>query len=278
MTPIYWLEVLLKGLINDFVNASFNWLKIFMIQPTDFSKFVYISQMRDWILGISISVAIMFFVANLTKILIQRMGGYAQRGISEVLVKTIIGVLLALFAPFLLQDILIRINNTWVEFILSKGINVDTLVNMMTVPSTASIGMCLVMLFLAILFLILAFQYIVRLGELMILYLFSSVAAITHGNEDMNIWTIWWREAIAVVFQQAFQITILWVIFNQLASGKNINDYMLSCGLMIVLLKVPSFLRKFLYSTGAGRTVISAAGSAGRIAIYKYAAKTLTQR
>jgi hypothetical protein len=277
--PIETLKELIKELVNDIINAAFSWLKVFMIKPTDFKQYVFIEQMHNWVWGISISVAIMFLTANLLKIMIQKMGGYSQRSISEIVTKTIIGVLLGIFAPFLLQEVLLRINNTWVEFVVSRGINVNTLTKVVIIdPQVAGIGLCLTMLLWAVLLLILAFQYIIRLGELMVLYLFSSIAAITHGNEDMNIWTIWWREAIAVVFQQSVQITVLWVVFNQITAGTNINDYMLACGLMIVLLMIPSFLRKFIYSSGSGRLVTSAAGGAGRMAIYKYAANKVIRR
>jgi hypothetical protein len=45
-----------------------------------------------------------------------------------------------------------------------------------------------------------------------------------------------------------------------------------ACGLMIIVLKGPGFLRKFLYSTGTGKTIMGAAGGAGKMAIYRFAA------
>lgn len=277
LNPIEALKDLIKEILHDFANVTFGWLKIFMLQPTDFQKFIFASQMREWIFAISISIAIMFLVANLMRLLIQRMGGYAQRGPSEIVVKSISGVLLSILSPFILE-LFIKINNAWVDFVIGRGINVDSLAKSVNLPAEAGISICITSLFLLILYLVLAIQYLIRSGELLVLLLFAPIAAITHANEDMNIWGMWWRESIAVVFQQAFQITILWVMFNQLVGEKNLEGCIVAIGLVFVLLKGPSFLRKFIYSSGAGRAVVSAAGGIGRMAIYKYAARKVVAR
>lgn len=271
-SPIEWLKELIHDLVKEFADAAFSWLKIYMINPTDFEKYGFVGELYNWVFTISISIGIMFFIYNLFKVLIQQMGGYSQRGTSEILVKAITGTLLGIFAPFILKEVLLKLNNVWVEFIISKGINVDTLAKMITYPDTAGMALVITALVLAIMFLILAIQYIIRTGELMVLFLFSSLAAVTSTNEDMNIWNVWWREAVAVVFQQSFQITILWLIFNQIAGGKELKDYILACGLMVIVIKGPGFLRKFLYSTGTGKMAVGATGGAGKMAIYKYAA------
>lgn len=276
-SPIEWLKELLISMIKESADAAFHWLKIFMLKPSDWDNFAYGNQLYNWILGASISLGILFFIYNLMKLQIQKMGGFSGRSISEITVKSIFGTLLALFSPFIFNDVLLKLNNVWVNFILDKGINVDTLADLFTVPATAGITVCLVALILAILFLILSIQYIIRTGELLALFILSALAAVTIVNEEMNIYPIWFRESISTIFQQAFQISILWVIFNSLADGKTLNDYIMSCSLCAILIIGPGFLRRFLYSTGSGKMLVNAAGGASKMAMIKFAASKFTK-
>lgn len=261
--------------VKEIIDAAFEFLKIFMLKPTDFERFTHIDNLQGWVLGASLSVAVLFFIFQLMKLLTQQMGGFANRSAKEIVTKTILATVFAMFTPFLLTDILIAVNNAWVNFILSKGIDVDTLAKMFTIPATMGLASMCIMIFYTLLYLILAFQYIIRSGELMILFIFSSIAAISSINEDLNIFPVWWREAIATVFQQSLQITILWAIMNQLAGGRKLLDYIIATGLMFGLIIGPKFLRRLIYSTGTGRSAVSAAGSAGKMAMYKFAAKKM---
>lgn len=267
---------ILQELIHPFVkyiaDAAFAWLKIYMIQPTDFDKYGFIGDMHKWIFGISITLGILFLVYNMTKLLTQKMGGYNNRSGSEVIVKTVLGTIFASLSPFILNNVLLTINNAWVQFILDQGINVDTLTKFVSFPPTTNVVVMVAGLILTIMFLLLAIQYIVRLGEIMILFILAPLAALTFINEDMNIWPVWWREAVSVVFQQSFQITVLWLIFNLLGGAKSLNDYILAIALMVIVLKGPSVLRKFIYSTGTGRMAVGAAGGVGKAAMFRYAA------
>lgn len=271
-SPIEWLQEMITQLVKDFADAAFSWLKVYMIEPTDFDKYGFVGELYNTVFTISITLGCLFFVYNLIKIVVQQMGGYSNRSISEVTVKAVMGTLLGVFSPFLMKEVLIKVNNLVVEMLVAKGITIKTLSALILLPQNASLAATLGTLFLAFIFLIIAIQYIVRLGEIMVLYIYSPIAALSSVNEDMNAWSIWWREAFATVFTQSFQMSILWLIINQLAGGQELKDIILACGLMIIVLKGPGFLRKFLYSTGTGKTIMSAAGGAGKMAVYRFAA------
>lgn len=264
---------LLEELLEGIASAAFHWLDIYMINPTDFGEYGFIGLMMEWIYRTSIGIGVMFFVYNMVKLIIQQMGGYNNRSWQEIVTKTVIGTLFASLAPFLLKDVLLKINNAWVEFIMSKGVKAGALADWVMIPGTANITLLLFALILAALFLALGIQYIIRLGELLIMLITAPLAAISVMNEDMNIWDVWWREACAVVFQQSFQITALWLVFNLILDGKEINDIILACGLMIMVLRGPTLLRKFLYSSGTGRMAVGAAGGVGKATMMRYASK-----
>ncbi|MCU6603825.1 hypothetical protein OCO53_25630 [Peribacillus frigoritolerans] len=272
------LQEIIHAYVKIMADAAFSWLKIYLMEPTDFEKYGFIGEMHKWIFGLSTALGILFFVYNMTKLLTQKMGGFHNRSGSEIVVKTIMGTIFATFSPFLLNEVLLKVNNAWVNFIISKGINVDTFAKFVTFPVTTNIAIMSAAFLLAIMFLILAIQYIVRLGELMILFLLAPIAAMTATNEDLNIWPIWWREAVAVVFQQSFQITTLWLIFNLLGGAKTLNDYILALALMVIVLKGPSVLRKFIYSSGSGRMAVGAAGGVAKATLFRYAATKMITR
>jgi hypothetical protein len=274
-TPIEWLKEMITQLVKDFADAAFSWLKVFMIEPTDFEKYGFVAEMYNIVFALSVTIGGLFFAYNLIKLVWQKMGGYESRSVSEVTVKAIMGTVLGALAPFLMKEVLLKLNNIIVEMFVAKGVTVKTLSALVLLPQNASLAAAFATLFLAGIFLIMSIQYIIRLAEIMVLYMYSPLAAISSVNEDMNAWSIWWREAFATVFTQAFQMSILWLVINQIAGGQELKDVILACGLMILVLKGPGFLRKFLYSTGAGRTIVGTAGGAGKMAIYKFAASKM---
>lgn len=274
--PIEKLKEMIHELIKDFADAAFNWLKIYMMEPTDFKKYGFIADMHEWILTISITMGIMFLSFNLLKLMVQKMGGYSQRSGSEIFTKSIMGTIFASFSPFIVS-LLLTVNNLFVSGIISKGIDVDTFAKFVTFPGTANMSLMVAGIVLTGMFLVLAMQYIVRLGELMVLWLMAPFAAITSANEDMNIWPVWWRETIAVVFQQSLQMLLIWLIFNLMGGASSLNDIILAIALMVIVLKGPALFRKFVYSTGTGRMVVGAAGGVGKAAMFRYAATKMVK-
>jgi hypothetical protein len=277
-SPITHLEELIKDLVKDFSNMAFEWLELFMFKPTLFSDYPYINGAYTLIFAFSMSLGGLFFAYNLFTILMQNMSGNRSKNISEVLTKTILASAFAAMVPYLLDKVLIGFNNAIVKTFINMGINVDLLAEYVTTPATATTAIVFTTGIITILFVILSIQYIKRIGELLILYIFGTIAAFSLINDEMNVWPIWWREAFCVVFQQSFQVIILWITLNQLGDAEKLSDYWVAVGLMSVVISGPTFLRRYLYSTGSGRAMVGAAGGATKMAIYKMAAKKITAR
>jgi hypothetical protein len=203
------------------------------------------------------------------KLIVEKIGGYQQRRMQEVIVRMILGGTLAVLAPFLLKDVLLPINNAIVQIFLDKGLQVETFATFIVVPG-ATTAVLIAGFAMALLFLLLAIQYIIRTAELLIILIMSPLAAWSIMNEDLNIWSIWWREAISIVFTQSFQIMVIWLAFNNIGDAKGLQDFIVGFGFLAFCLMSPTFLRKFLYSTGAGRTAAGLAGGAGKSVLFRY--------
>lgn len=274
-SPVEYLKDLIKDLVDGFGNAAFDWLKVFLFQPTDFSKYPYIEELYNIVLVVSVSLGGVFFAYNLFKILLGTLGGYNQRSISEVLVKTILGGFFSVTAPFIMTKVLIPLNNAIVQIFLDKGLGTDALSKFIMIPGTASFAMFICVLVMLVLFLVLTFQSMRRVAELLFLLAISPLAAWSMINEDMNLWGIWWREIICTIFTQSFHVMMLYLALNQVGDAKSVSEFIIGWVFIGFTLFVPNMLRKYLYSTGSGRTVMNIAGGAGKMAIYKMAARKL---
>lgn len=268
-----WINDYLIELIDGFLQVAWKWLEIFMLQPTDFETEGAIGDVQRFILGASVGISTLFLIFTLMKELTKGIGGYSNRSNAEIISKGILSVVFAFTSPWLLLGVLLQVSNAVSSIFLGKNLNIDTLKNFMDTTNDVSSATTIMMLILTVTILWMTFQYIVRYGNLMILWVLAPFAASTMVNEEMNIFPAWWREACAVIFTQPLQLMILYFIVNQIGSGENANDYFLAIGLMIVLIASPGWLRKFLFSTGSGKTMMNAAGGAGRMAMYKLMTK-----
>lgn len=139
-------------------------------------------------------------------------------------------------------------------------------------PSSAVAFIAIFSLAFVILFLVIAFQALKRMGEFTFLVATSPIAAISLVNNEMNAFPVWWREMLAVVFTQVIQVVLLYLIVNCFATLK-LQFIALGMGLCLVLISGPTYLRQFLYSTGSGKAMIGAAGSMGKVAMAKFILK-----
>lgn len=276
-TPIDYINELIHHLMTDIANAAFSWLQIYLFTPTDLAEYEYVSEAYQIVFMLAVTIGGVFFVFNMFKLIMEKVGGYSQRNVQEVIVRTFLGGTLALLAPFLLKDVLLPLNNAIVLLFINKGINVEIFSRFVAVPGAGATALLLAGLAMAIIFLLLAIQYIIRTVEILILFIMSPLAAWSIINEDMNIWSVWWREAIATIFTQSLQIMILWVAFNSIGTATDLKDFIIGFGFMMFCLMGPSFLRKFLYSTGAGRKVVGVVGGMGKSVVFRYVTMKLVK-
>ncbi|OIK12913.1 hypothetical protein BIV60_15425 [Bacillus sp. MUM 116] len=266
-----WINDYLIDLMEGFLQGAWKWLDVFMLSPTSFTNQEngIIGDTQQWIMYSAVGVSTLFMIFAFMKELTKKIGGYSNRSNSEILSKGIVSVAFAYTAPWMLIGILLTTSNAISAIFLSKNINVDTLKKLMDVTNDVSSALVITVLFMTITILWMMFQYIVRFGHMMVLWVMAPFAASTIVNEEMNIFPAWWREACALVFMQPLQLMILYFIVNLVGGGKNIEDYYLAIGLMIVLIFSPGWLRKYLFSTGSGKTMMNAAGGASRMAMYR---------
>ncbi|MGG1571672.1 conjugal transfer protein TrbL family protein [Fictibacillus sp. NRS-1165] len=267
------LKELLIDLYSDFAKMSFKWLNKFMLKATDLTQYDFVKEMNMTMLILSTSMGVMFMMFALFKIQFQRWGAMQSRSTQEVFVKTIFATLFATSAPWLFTEVLLKTANSITMMAVNKGITTKTMKDLTESPGDASLAIVLTITVIAFMFVVLLFQYVRRIGEILILTAFSSIAAYTLINDEMNVFPMWWRECTIIAIQQPFQVWSLWLAFNYIGTGKELEDYCIAIGILSLVLSGPGWLRNFLYSTGAGRTLANAAGGAGKMVLAKYVSK-----
>lgn len=264
-----WINGYLIELIEGFLQGAWGWLDVFMLSPTDFKTEGAIGDIQLLVLSSSVGLSTLFLIFALMKELTKGMGGYSNRSSTEIITKGVLSICFSYTAPWLMIGLLLNVSNAISNIFLGERLNLTTLKKLMTVTESAGSAAVIMALILTLTILWMTFQYIVRFGNLMILWVLAPFAATTMVNEEMNIFPAWWRETCAVVFTQPMQLMILYFIVNQIGSGTDVKDYFLAIGLMVVLIASPGWLRKFLFSTGSGKTMMNAAGGASRMAMYR---------
>lgn len=276
-SPIEWLKEMIQEIIHEFANMAFDWLELFMLKPTDFSKYPKIDILYDFVFGLASSICIVFLAYSLLGIMFNNLAGVQSRSIAEVISKTILAFILSASAPWLLKDVLLRLNNAIVKYFLDQGLDTKMLEKFVVIPGSANLAVFIMALVIVVLFVLLGLQYIQRLGEYIVLLVTSPIAAQSIITENFDIWSVWWRESISVIFSQAFQVALLWLVLNLLTGTEKLQDYLFAIGLMVVILKGPKFIRQFLYSSGAGKSAVGFAGGTSKMMLYKYAASKIAK-
>ncbi|USK77775.1 hypothetical protein [Peribacillus frigoritolerans] len=102
-SPIEWLKELIAELVKDFANMAFDWLEIFMLKPTDFTKYPKIDILYDFVFALASSLCIVFVAWAIIGIMFNQLAGVQSRGLAEVVFKAVLAFILSASAPWLLE-------------------------------------------------------------------------------------------------------------------------------------------------------------------------------
>ncbi|MFD1423383.1 conjugal transfer protein TrbL family protein [Laceyella tengchongensis] len=150
--------------------------------------------------------------------------------------------------------------------------NIDRVTNVfLFVPKVAISATLFMMLIFAILMLIIAFQVCLRSAELAFLFIAGPFAIATNLNNDFNLFPAWWRSFLSLLITQVIQIVLLMLFIELFAGGLldllQFERFIFGIGFAFLIMKSPSFIKEFMYSTGSGQMAVNVisktAGSVG---------------
>lgn len=269
-----------KSLFTDFLEFSFKLVTDLLLnlnaldQYFDYSKFLFYIQ----ILAGSILTILVFYQA------FKRLSGSLifdgdSKSMSTIMLQTVFSGALIYLLPYVLTNILIPLNNIAIGLFSSLGFPIKqanlsgivwnfldaSLLNGTVTPMSI---LLMIVIFL-IGFIILGVMSGIRYIELIVALLISPLVAIQFVNNQSAI-GVWFKEVISLVFTQSVHIVLLQFLISSLSISNPFVAIILFVGIVSVMAKGPKIIRQFMYSSGAGSTLIGATGGMGRMVAMKY--------
>lgn len=267
------------NLVADILTKAFQLITDLILKTSDINAYFKIDEYLHYSQAVAGALLILAVAWEGFK---QQSGGVLpgdEKSISKLAGQTAVGGLSIFLLPWSVTHMFLPVNNTVIQFIQNVGIKIDTEVfkkNLDMSAGVAGLGGTLILLIgvLAVGFFLLGVTAGIRYIDLIICILVAPFVAISavRSYEAINIWV---RETTAVVFTQAIHILLLEVLLNIMVNVSGVMMLLLCIGCLSVMIKGPNVLRKFMYSTGAGSSTVSAAGAGGRMAAMKIMMKSL---
>ncbi|HFK1812466.1 TPA: conjugal transfer protein TrbL family protein [Bacillus cereus] len=262
-----WIVELSIQLLDFFLGSIVSVTKI----DTEYQKVQVIQDVFSWVRFLVYALVGVIVLHQLFKQYLAISTGSIQRRTTSQIMGDIGKFAYRLLMLPLFLDIMIKINSFWVGFISDKGLVVDEFVKFLglnqgtekksvseivlgNIAQTYQLQMAGTVVFVAIFFLVLLailfvlmyIQMIMRLGQIVFCYVLIPFVALSALNEEMDMYSTWWRETIAIVGTAAAQVSFLYLGLNCMLSGHAI----LGTGILIGVVTTSAVLQKFVYSTG----------------------------
>ncbi|MEN8906915.1 MAG: conjugal transfer protein TrbL family protein [Clostridiales bacterium] len=267
---------------SNLLDESINIINTFIIKSTS------IDNLKSYILDYSnllsffqiISGTLLIFLIVSEAVERQASGLVSNKERTVVLLvgRSILSAAFIYILPKTIIEILLNLNKLIIEGIINENeFNSNLKSDLFSNVDEFSIVVTIAFFILSIAFFILAILGIIRYLEIIISILLAPICAafFVKSNEKLSIWL---REITAVIFTQSIYILLLSVMVK-VFSNNNLSEisptnvfvkYIVSIGIIFVMLKGPNLLRKFLYNTGNYSITFNHIGYMGKISAYKY--------
>lgn len=202
-----------------------------------------------------------------------------EHSLSTYVGRVIFAGFFIFFLPWTVQNIFMEVNNALIGIIETipstfKLDSTDVLIKALTGNlQTVSWTFLLIILTIAIAFIILGVMAGIRYIELILCIIIAPVVAVSFVRKGESL-SVWVRETASITFTQVIQVLLLKMLTIVIGSTHNpVVLPLIVIGILVVMIRGPQIIRKFLYSTGTGSAAVGAVGGAGRMAAMKFMIK-----
>jgi hypothetical protein len=144
---------------------------------------------------------------------------------------------------------LLTLNSVIVSSLTPKEfINMDAFYGLMKM-NEPFLSLTVLALVLSLILLVIYFQNIMRFAELGFLVLSAPLAISTMLNDEVNLFPIWWRQLVSVIFLQAIQTMMLLLTIKTLPLFHSAIQLPVVIGFLYITFKAPGFFRNWLLSS-----------------------------
>lgn len=260
----------LSDLATDFANFAFEGMYKYVVAVTDLSKIPNLQTLISWSQTAGGSLVTLFFLKRVVEGMKNEATGEDSTNFAEIIGSTVIAFALVFATPYMIEYLIIPINNLGVQSIVNLGIDVNIAGNdfldRYTVGADlalASLHIIFMVLVWVIAILVFAVAGAIRYVDLAIVMVMGPLVATSYTNRS-QVYATYWVEVVSVIFTQCIHALLCYLIL-QWSSGGTLMGIIFAIAGAVVAIRGPQVLRQFLYSSGAG----SGAVGAGRMAAYK---------
>lgn len=255
--------------ITQLLEQAANFISQILFEPKempDFFKKVYLV-----FLGIGVTVMGCIIAFKIVQYMVDVSNDQTQATVWEILTRTVKASFMIVAAPTLLLLIIGKI-----VYPLGNYMFKEVAADLTATTSTylKSIGglfqqensfvLMLMMAFITIAVVSFFFKMCIYHADLILLQILSVWAAISMCADDNNYMSVWWREVISQITTILVQTLLMAGVTTILAHKFEWYNFMLLIGFCCLLIKGPSVLRSMWYTTGSGKTAMSAGKLATR--------------
>lgn len=256
------INKILDFFINNSLDLGLQLVRDLMFVPTSLDAVPFFRQAMGYaqilaytLLGVK---TMMLLVKNAT----DAIHGNQQMTVQQIATNAFVSGLFISAGPWVLEHVLIPVNNILVEGINQMGVKIgDDIDSQIYAPSNALFANILMGLIIAIGLVIGGIQQGIRYIDLCVLAIFGPFMAVSKVDKG-EAFDVWVREAIAVTFTQSVQMLLLVGAFNAAMTGGNMLNKLIAIGGIIVMIRGPQVLRQFIYKTGTGGATANVGKSA----------------
>jgi hypothetical protein len=135
----------------------------------------------------------------------------------------------------------------------------------------------ILLVFLLVLFIlstIISIQIAIRTIEIAFLMILGPIVITTIVNKEMNFFSRWWRNMVALVFAQSLQVLLIvigveWIFKYKFTDENRTDILLLGVGLFVLIMRVPALLNEWFQSSSAASSVNGFAAGMAKFAITK---------
>lgn len=260
-----------KKCINDLLQQISLFISKILFDPKempDFFKKIY-----GVFLGFGVTVMVCIIAFKLVQYMLDVSNDQTQATVWEIIMRTVKASFMIVVAPALLLLIVGQVVYPLGEFMFSQvatdlSTATDKYLTSITVGTgfqeTNSVVLILMTGFITVAVVSFFFKMCIYHADLVLLQILSIWAAISMCADDNNYMSIWWREVISQITTILVQTLLMAGVTTILASKFEWYNLMLLIGFCCLLIKGPSVLRSMWYTTGSGKTTMSAGKLATR--------------
>lgn len=261
-------------LANDIINEALNLIVEMILKTSELNTYFDIKPYVEYAQYMAAALLTLAVAWEGFKQLSGGMIPEEEKSLETYIMQTTWAGFLIYFLPKSVTLIFLRANNAIIWLIRSVGveINVDKFISPFGVLNDISnLGAftIMILLILSISFMVLGVVAGIRHIELLITTVIAPFVAISAVRKGEAI-QIWVMETTAIVFTQAIHFLLLQFLVVIMTNVSGVMMVILSVSAIVIMLRGPQQLRKYLYSSGAASASLQAVGQMSRFAAMKY--------